>query len=103
MTHDTKHDIAACIPEGWTLIKDKAISHVSADAHLRIVLCVRSRRGVIPRNPYGEFVTWVANVKSPECFEGHYFGELLPAAADYVKRGVKEEPKVSYESPAWSR
>ena len=93
-------DIAACIPENWTLISHKAFSHTRADAHLRVVLAARRRRGF---NPHGEFVTWVANLQTPECFEGHYFGELLPAARDYAERGVKEEPKVSYESPAWSR
>ncbi len=101
MDNDT--NIAACIPEGWTIIKHKALSHVSADAHLRIVLCVRSRRGVIPRNPYGEFVTWTANLQAPECFEGHYFGELLPAVRDYAERGVKEALQAAYASPAWSR
>ena len=100
MSIDTKHDIAACIPEGWTLIKDKAVSHIPADAYLRVVLAARTRRGF---NPHGEFVTWTANLQAPECFEGHYFGELLPAVRDYAERGVKEALQAAYASPAWSR
>ena len=74
-------NIAAWIPEGWTLIKDKPLSHIRADAHLRVVLAGRDVKG---KNR--EFVTWVANTNTPECFHGHYYGELLPALRDYAAR-----------------
>lgn len=89
-----------CVPAGWKYISDKPYNDNPADAYLRVVIAYTEGRVGGRVGFHKQFVTWVANLQSGGCGNGHYFSDLPSAVADYKSRG-SADATVFYQSPAW--